>query len=71
MEGYMTMADKRTPDEIVAERIVTLLIRGGVINKDGCEELLQSLARGEFTAQDWRLLAEKELLREKCDGQAH
>jgi hypothetical protein len=67
----MTLADTQTPDEIVAARIVTQLIRSGVVNEEEGKKLAHSLARGEFTAQDWRLLAEKELLREEHNEQAH
>ncbi len=51
----------KTPDEVVAEKIVSRFVEAGLIPKQYQAHALTKLAQGRLSAEDWRLLAEKAL----------
>lgn len=56
------------PDEIVAEKIITRLVKAGLISEQDSSRANIQLASGNLKAEDWRLLAEKALEFESREG---
>jgi len=48
----------KTPNEILADRIVSALISEGLISQDAQVKTLERLSSGSFTATDWIQLLE-------------
>ena len=55
----------KTPDRIVAERIISELREKRLVNDDQLEDLEKKLPTGKLSAEDWRLMAELTIAKAK------
>lgn len=58
------LTNNKTPDEAVADKIITRFVEAGLISNQDKKRTREQLTNGRLKTEDWRLLAEKALAKE-------